>query len=259
MFPPLQCSKQKITISITCMWAASLRDWPSGIHNPSHLSSLSIGWCDIPWHLWTLELSKRNWALAFAGLSADITGKACWDPPQKKRRIRIRNRKLDGNDLGGHDSSGTPASPPVAPTMGRAGERGKLPEFKRPFMGDYNGFFWNTQALYAADPDRESGKMHIAEKLLESRDFGGFAETHSSAGKVFASNWNVGRTSFWSHGTNRQAGIGISLNNKFLENFNPVSENDWEVIVPGWIGKLSLKGPHAAWLPGSHHCLPTVR
>ena len=36
------------------------------------------------------------------------------------------------------------------------------------------------------------------------------------------------------------------MNNKFLENFNPVSENDWEVIVPGWIGKLSLKGPNGA-------------
>ncbi|CAK0886943.1 unnamed protein product [Prorocentrum cordatum] len=89
-------------------------------------------------------------------------------------------------------------------------------------------------------------KQHYADQIFEKRDFLGVVETHSNLGKVFGARAHPGYQLFWSHGTNRQAGVGFLMEDAFLRRFNPVAPTDWVEVDPGRAAKLSLRGPSGA-------------
>ena len=64
----------------------------------------------------------------------------------------------------------------------------------------------------------QRNKQTYVYNMLQSRDFVGIAEAHSTAGKVFAWSAPDGLESFWSHGTNTVGGIGLILKKTFLAN-----------------------------------------
>eukprot|EP00959_Pyramimonas_sp_CCMP1952_P161230 3371661-Pyramimonas_sp.AAC.1 len=80
-----------------------------------------------------------------------------------------------------------------------------------PYTGDYTGGFWNSQAYFASDPELQHAKQSYADRLFAQRDFVGLAETHSAHWKALASRALAGGCSFWAHGSNSQAGIGLLL------------------------------------------------
>ena len=86
--------------------------------------------------------------------------------------------------------------------------------------------------------------MRHAVKLARKHDFAAFQETHSSIGKADALKLPRDMTAVWSDGTNRQAGVGLIMNNAFLENFNPIRPTDWNEIDTGRAAVLRLSGKY---------------
>ena len=68
------------------------------------------------------------------------------------------------------------------------------------------------------------------------------AEMHSTQGKMITVRPWAGFQAFWPHGTTQMAGIGLLMSEKFLKNFNPLTENSWLELVPGRLVRLRLKG-----------------
>jgi hypothetical protein len=100
---------------------------------------------------------------------------------------------------------------------------------------------WNTQALFAADPLKHSGKSKHVHKLMASHDVGGWTETHGT--KDGNGIWRNpdGCTSWWSPGPAiGVAGVGLTVKDSFLGKFNPHPK--WEVILPGRAAVLRLSG-----------------
>ena len=119
-----------------------------------------------------------------------------------------------------------------------------LPDATCPFLLDFHGAWWNTQALFASDPILQHNKHSRSWNILDKVDFMGMAETHSTEGHIKASSLPQKTTFFWSHGRSRhQAGVALAVKTQFLKNFNPVKEKDWEEIEPGRMARLSLRGP----------------
>ena len=121
-----------------------------------------------------------------------------------------------------------------------------LPPMLGPYVGDYNGCYWNSQAYFAVQESAQRNKQGHALRLLANHDFIGLGETHSNLGKVQAACIPPGARAFWSHGTNAQAGIGFLVKESFLSNFNPCTDDDWEQVEPGRVSRLSLRGPQGS-------------
>jgi len=118
-----------------------------------------------------------------------------------------------------------------------------LPPANIPYTGDYKGCVWNGQALFAYKTRKHQAKRDLTWKLFRQHDFTGVLETHGSQGTVDAATMPDNCIPFWTHGTTHQAGIGLLLKQEFLNKFNPVNpERDWNPIVPGRVGILSLQG-----------------
>ena len=115
-----------------------------------------------------------------------------------------------------------------------------------PFHGDYSGASWNSQAYFASDCLLQDAKQHYANQIFEKRDFLGLVETHSNLGKVLGARAQPGYQSFWSHGSNHQAGVGLMIKDAFLRRFNPIGPTDWVEIEQGRAAKLSMRGPSGA-------------
>lgn len=111
-----------------------------------------------------------------------------------------------------------------------------------------------TSRFRSGDPSRDvvgTHRLSFAEEHANiiricgwwSRDFIGLQETHSTAGRAaaFSTEFMNKYTSFWSHLSKRQGGVGIIVKNTFLVNFSgtPI----WLEIVPGRIAMLTLSGP----------------
>ena len=62
----------------------------------------------------------------------------------------------------------------------------RLPEAQMPYTGDYRGFSWNTQALFASRVSQQEAKQHHSWTILRDHDFGGLLETHGATGTVAA-------------------------------------------------------------------------
>ena len=83
-------------------------------------------------------------------------------------------------------------------------------------------------------------------KLIQSYDFVGLQETHSTDGAVKAMSMPTGIRPFWSHGSTRKAGIGLLVKEQFLLSFNAVTDDSWEEVEPGRAAVLRLRGPQGA-------------
>jgi exonuclease III len=112
-----------------------------------------------------------------------------------------------------------------------------------PFIGEFAGSSWNSQALFARRSYRHHPKLRQAWKLAAMHDFTGLQETHSTKGRIEALRLPPGTNAFWSHGTTHQAGIGLVVKTSFMDNFNPVAPEDWNEIVEGRVAALRLRGP----------------
>ncbi len=119
---------------------------------------------------------------------------------------------------------------------------GDLPAMRAPYIGDVNGSFWNAQGLFAAEAGLQNDKKNHALKIARQRDFLGLGETHSSEGKVLVARLPDDFKYFWSHGTHAVAGICLMVSKQFLTNFNAIHEDDWKEVIPGRVGRLSLRG-----------------
>ena len=135
---------------------------------------------------------------------------------------------------------------PIIPKENRT-RPGLLPTASCPFLEDFNGAWWNAQALFASDVALQSDKHRLAWSLLNKSDFTGYAETHSTTGHVVAASLPATAKFFWSHAPTRsQAGIAVAVKHSFLERFNPVDDASWEEIEPGRVARLKLRGPNGA-------------
>ena len=101
---------------------------------------------------------------------------------------------------------------------------------------------WNAQALFASDPSKQKAKRDFTTRLINDHDFLGILETHGTQGVEQATQPPTGCRAFWSHGTASVAGIGLVIKQTFLQQFNPTHDDDWVHIVPGRVGRLSLRG-----------------
>jgi hypothetical protein len=61
-----------------------------------------------------------------------------------------------------------------------------LPAAQMPYVGDYRGVTWNTQALIASDPSQQRLKRDFAERIYDEHDFAALQETHGTVGSVQA-------------------------------------------------------------------------
>ena len=100
-----------------------------------------------------------------------------------------------------------------APTTGPP--RDTLPPASMQFTGAFAGTTWNTQALFARKTGRQQAKRRHAMRLADNYDFAGLQETHSTQGSVRAMCLPDSIRHFWSHGSTRQAGIGVLVKKVF--------------------------------------------
>ncbi len=149
----------------------------------------------------------------------------------------------------------------------------------KPFSRGYRGLLWNAQGLFAHKPSKQSSKQSFLKQSMSGKDFGLISESHSSNGKVKGSHayfHRAGLRAWWSHGIdqngntdNRRAGVGVVVQKDFLKLFDPVSEDDWEVVAPGEVAILHLRGKFGCldlvsmYLPTGNQCnrdtLPHLR
>ena len=97
-----------------------------------------------------------------------------------------------------------------SPSPGAQCPHQTLPTTNIPYMGDYRGCIWNTQALFATDVSKQKAKRDITWKLADNHDFTGVVETHGLPETLRATNLPRGYTSFWSHETSHQGGMASS-------------------------------------------------
>ena len=111
------------------------------------------------------------------------------------------------------------------------------------FAGDFSGATWNIQALFARKVLRHGPKVRHTLHLARRHDFLGLQEAHSAEGRVTALSLPPGSRAFWSHGSRRQAGVGLPVTESFLSNFNPVEAAEWVEVEAGRSAVLRLRGP----------------
>ena len=83
------------------------------------------------------------------------------------------------------------------------------PDVEMQFTGEFRGYPWNSQALFARRAARQHAKRRHVSKLAQNHDFVAIQETHSTDGKTKAFQNLVRMSSFWSHGSTHQAGVGL--------------------------------------------------
>ena len=88
--------------------------------------------------------------------------------------------------------------------------------------------------------------MQYLGKLLASHDFVLLQETHSTIGGEKAFRPPQGTRGWWSHESHSTGGVGIMLQERFLEQFNPVQPSAWIQVVPGRVAVLRLDGPNGS-------------
>ena len=96
-----------------------------------------------------------------------------------------------------------------------------LPAAQMPYVGDYRGVTWNTQALIASDPSQQRLKRDFAERIYDEHDFAALQETHGTVGSVQALTLPRGCRAFWSHGTSQLAGVALWCKKTFFEQIKP--------------------------------------
>ena len=113
-------------------------------------------------------------------------------------------------------------------------------QHKFPFNSDYCGAIWNTEGLICAKSQKQQLKRKRLFELCRSHDYVIITETHSTPGKAHAYTTPDNTTTFWSHKDTARAGIGIIINNDFLNKFQ--NTPTWKVHKEGYVAQLSLSG-----------------
>ena len=108
-----------------------------------------------------------------------------------------------------------------------------------PYGGDFTGFAWNSQALFAQKAQRQFQKRYKAQQLASRHDFGTFSETHGLLGRADALWLPPDIHPFWSHGTSHQGGVGLWIKNTFLSKFQNWV---WVELEAGRVAVLRLSG-----------------
>ena len=91
-----------------------------------------------------------------------------------------------------------------------------------PFSGDLKGGIWNAQGLFHSKASKQQEKWRRLFRIMHGKDFWIVYETHSNPAKVLAFQeklTRLGYRAFWTHGTNRRAGVGILVKHMFLASF----------------------------------------
>ena len=108
-----------------------------------------------------------------------------------------------------------------------------------PYSGDFAGYAWNAQALFAQKTQRQFPKRFRAQQLMKKHDFGILSETHGLEGRADAWWLPPDTMPFWSHGTSHQGGVGLWVKQSFLSRFpNWV----WVELEAGRVAVLRLSG-----------------
>ena len=110
-----------------------------------------------------------------------------------------------------------------------------------PFLGDFSGASWNTQAIFARKRQRHADKVAYVGTLAKNHDFVALTDTHGLEGATVAWTCPPGCRSWFSPGTTRRGGIGIVVRESFLRQFQAV-EPRWIHVVPGRAAVLQLRG-----------------
>ena len=110
-----------------------------------------------------------------------------------------------------------------------------------PFLGDFSGASWNTQAMFARKRQRHADKVAYVGTLAKNHDFVALTDTHGLEGATVAWTCPPGCRSWFSPGTTRRGGIGIVVRESFLRQFQAV-EPRWIHVVPGRAAVLQLRG-----------------
>ena len=156
-------------------------------------------------------------------------------PPNKTRKRRPTTTTTNTDD--NHDNNHTPSTGSTNAPIRHTNNQ------HSPYTGDHRSAFWNSQGLYATDPNKQERKWGYTAHLCNNRDIVGVAETHSNEGKAMGGHPPHDVTTFWSHGTNAVGGVGILINKTFLRNFNAPTESSWQHIIEGRVARLRLEGP----------------
>ena len=110
-----------------------------------------------------------------------------------------------------------------------------------PYSGNFAAVEWNTQALFACDPQKFRDNSAYVHKLMASHDIGLWTETHGTITGNKAWRNPHGCTSWWAPGPSPGvAGVGITVRNDFLRRFEP--EPKFSIIMPGRAAVLRMRG-----------------
>ena len=127
-------------------------------------------------------------------------------PPNKTRKRRPTTTTANTDD--NHDNNHTPSTGSTNAPIRHTNNQ------HSPYTGDHRSAFWNSQGLYATDPNKQERKWGYTAHLCNNRDIVGVAETHSNEGKAMGGHPPHDVTTFWSHGTNAVGGESASLSTK---------------------------------------------
>ena len=120
-----------------------------------------------------------------------------------------------------------------------------LPATRFPYLGDFAGASWNTQALFARKRGRHDVKHHYVHRLMRGRDFVTLSDTHGLEGGTEVWARPLGCSAWFSPGTSRRGGVGIVVRDSFLRQFRAAPPR-WLPIVPGRAAVLQLRGEAGA-------------
>ena len=183
--PPGKCAKQECTPAM----AAAMRSIDlEGVKNSIFAGN---------------QLVSKKRALSDSGEDPDTAsaGHGHCEPPRRKRKKRRKNK-----------GAGRPPPP---------GTNNLTCETKK-WMGDVSGVTWNANGMTAMD-DSSLVKRDAVMNLLQERDLAVVTESHSTPGpgKTIEVWFNTRQAEcFWEHGEERLNGVGIFVQQAFLQKFD---------------------------------------
>jgi exonuclease III len=105
---------------------------------------------------------------------------------------------------------------------------------------------WNAQGLFAARPDRHRRKKAKSLQLMKGAQILATQETHGTPGKAKALSLPAEVRPFWSHLTSQLGGVGLWFARPFLQNFDPLTDDDIIQVEAGRAMVVRLEGPLGA-------------
>jgi hypothetical protein len=121
-----------------------------------------------------------------------------------------------------------------------------LPPARMPFSGPFRGATWNAQALFARRAQSHHEKLSVVNQLLLQNNFVAIQETHGTEGAARLVRLPASTVAFWSHDSQRSAGVGLVVQKQFLQQFHAISQDSWIQVEPGRAAILRLKGPQGS-------------